>query len=345
MPHIDTSPTTTIPPCLEKVTPFPPIAARLLALLSDPSVDVSEVVELVRSDATLTARLLQRVNSVELGLVYPVSNVQHAVTTLGLDRTRQVLITQATAAYAKGALRTGELRRCWQHAVATAVLADQIAQACDAFVNIAFTAGIMHDIGRLGLLVAFPSEYERIIADAAAHSVDILDYERDEFGLHHAEAGRLLAERWGFPDELRIVAGRHHDPCEGTELDLLRIVHVACRLAEALGYDITHPLLPRGVDEILTELPPSAREKLHLTPEQLCARIEELILEHDSDSGDENQASAADGGAAVDETEDESAVVVVDEPGGMESSLLSRIVFGAMAALAALAAALAWRMQ
>src|SRR5205823_5148536 len=188
MAHADTSARSAIPPCLEKVTPFPPIAARLLALLSNAAVDVNEVVELIRSDATFTARLLQRVNSIEFGLVYPVGNVQQAVMTLGLDRTREVLLMQATAAYSKGALRTGDLRRCWQHSVATAVLAEQIAQACGAFTNMAFTAGIMHDIGRLGLLVAYPKEYERIIADAGSHTVDILDYESEEFGLHHAEA-------------------------------------------------------------------------------------------------------------------------------------------------------------
>ena len=52
------------------------------------------------------------------------------------------------------------------------------------------------------------------------------------------------------PKEFLIVAGRHHDPCEGEELDLLRIVHVACRLADVLGYDVTRPLVTRGIDEI-----------------------------------------------------------------------------------------------
>src|SRR6202043_761063 len=101
-------------------------AARLLGLFSNPSVDVSAIVELISSDSTLTARLLQRVNSIEFGLAYPLANVRQAVTTLGLDHTRQIMVIYATAVYAAGALRTAELRRCWQHALATAVLAEEI---------------------------------------------------------------------------------------------------------------------------------------------------------------------------------------------------------------------------
>jgi HD-like signal output (HDOD) protein len=117
--------------------------------------------------------------------------------------------------------------------VAPAILADQIAKACGAFVDVAYTAGIIHDIGRLGLLVAYPREYETIIRDAAERYLDLLDFECEQCGVHHAEAGRILAERWDLPAELRVIAGRHHDPCEGGDLDLLRIVHVACRLADA----------------------------------------------------------------------------------------------------------------
>lgn len=275
----------TVPAGLSKVPPFPPIAARLLSLLSKPSVEVHQIAELISSDATFTGRLLQKVNSCEFGLVYPVSNIKQAVALLGLDATRQLTLTQATAAYARSALRTEELRRCWQHTVATAVLADQIAKSCEAFTNVAFTAGILHDIGRLGLLVAYPKEYERIIRTAAQRCLDLLDFEREEFGVDHAEAGRLLAARWGLPDEFLVVAGRHHDPSEGTELDLLRVIHVACRLADALGYEVTQPLIRPRVEVVLEELPPRARERLQASTEQLCARIEERILEYDSDAG------------------------------------------------------------
>ena len=178
-------------------------------------------------------------------------------------------------------MRTEELRRCWQHTVATAVLADQIANACGEFASVAFTAGIVHDIGRLGLLVAYPAEYERVIRDAAARCLDLLDFERDEFGMDHAEAGRVLAERWGW----RKSPGRHHDPCEGTTLNLLSIVHVACRLADALGYDVVKPLTSLDFDTVLAELPAHGRVKLGKSSAELCAQIERSIAEYGSEQG------------------------------------------------------------
>jgi putative nucleotidyltransferase with HDIG domain len=271
------------PAVLEKVPPFPPVAAKLLGVLARADVEVREVAQLIGSDATFTARLLRCVNSYEFGLTSPVTNVQQAVALAGLDRTRQITMTQAAAVFAQGALRTGELRRCWQHSIATAVLADEISQACGVFTDAAFTAGIMHDIGRLGLLVAYPDRYERIIRDAAAQCLDLLDFEQEEFGVNHTEAGRYLAEKWGLPEDLRTVAGRHHDPSEGAELDLLRLVRVACRLADCLGYEVTRPLVPVNAPTVLKELPLAARQRFLKTPEQLCALIEKQISEFSFD--------------------------------------------------------------
>ena len=259
---------------LKKVPPFPPVAVKLLSLLSNPAVDTNEVADLIGSDATFTARLLQRVNSAEFGFISDITNVRRAVALLGLDTTRQITLAHATAAYAQGGLKTETMRRCWQHTVATAVLAEEIAEACDAFASVAFTAGIMHDIGRLGLLVAYPEEYERVIRYAAERCLDVLEFEEEEFGAHHAEAGRLLAESWGLPSEMALIAGRHHDPCEGMELGLLRIVHVACRLADVLGYDIVRPLVPSTPSDVIAQLPAQARARLAQDPAELCERIE-----------------------------------------------------------------------
>jgi len=346
------NPPVIIPAGLKKVPPFPPVAARLLTLLAQPDVKVKEVADLIASDATFTARLLQCVNSYEYGLTSPVSDVKQAVALVGLDRTRQVTISHATAAYTKGALRTVELRRCWQHTVATAVLAEEIANACDAFTTVAFTAGVMHDIGRLALLVAYPHEYERIIRGAAEQSLDILDFERQEFGLDHAEAGRILSERWGLPLELGVIAGRHHDPTEGSELDLLRIVHVACRLAEILGYDIVHALVPQDVDTVLAELPARARARLKKSPAELCMKVEQRILEFDSDNGDKPPEAALPviASAAPEELDNK------PEPGSETTfdtevipsgpNLLARYAIGVVAvALAILSVILLWKMQ
>jgi putative nucleotidyltransferase with HDIG domain len=271
---------------LSKVPPFPPVAAKLLNLLGKPVVNIAEVGKLISGDPTFTARLLQRVNSAEFGLQNSVAGVKQAVSLLGIDQTRKIVVSHATAAYAQGALGTEELRRCWEHTVATAVLAEEIAKACNAFTQTAFTAGIVHDIGRLGLLVTYPLDYVRVIRNAAERCLDVLDFEHEEFGMDHAEAGRMLAERWKLPPEMAAIAGRHHDPCEGAELDLLRVVHVACRMADAVGYDVVKPLGELDLDTVLEELPAHAQAPLRRDPAEYRTLIEERISEFGSAQND-----------------------------------------------------------
>ncbi len=276
----------TISDSLKKVPPFPPVAAKLLEMLADPAVDANDVADLISSDATFMARLMQRANSAQFGFIANVTSARRAVALLGLDLTRQITLSHAAAAYVGGAPKTEALRRSWQHTVATAVLAEEIAIACEMFTSVAFTAGIMHDIGRLGLLVAYPDEYEEMIRHSAERCLDLLDFEQETFGVHHAEAGRMLAERWGLPADLAVIAGRHHDACEGNQLDVLRIVHVACRLADVLGYDVVKPLAPRSAQEVLAELPPHVRQRLTQAPEELLKRIEEKIREFSGETSE-----------------------------------------------------------
>jgi putative nucleotidyltransferase with HDIG domain len=261
---------------LKKVPPFPAVAARLLNLLSNQEISTAEVAGLISSDAALTARVLQHVNSPVYGLRSTVTDIRQAVGLLGFDRTRQVTVMIATAGYAQQALRNVELQSCWKHSLATAVLASEIAKGCEAFTKIVFTASILHDIGRLGLMIAYPRHYTDAIRSAPGY-LDLLDFEREEFGIDHAEAGRLLIEAWKLPAEFGVIAGRHHDPCEGSELDLLQIIHVACQLADILGFCVVPPRGGGDVRAILDKLPAGAGQHLQGTPEELRVQVEHHI--------------------------------------------------------------------
>jgi len=269
----------TVEQSLSKIPPFPPVAVRLLTLFVQQTPDVQQIAELIGGDGVFTARLLQCINSYEFGLKRTVSNLKQAVALIGVERTGQVMVAYATAAYAQAALGTDELKQCWQHTVATAVIANEIARCCERFTDIAYTAGFLHDLGRLGLMVAYPPEYQRIIQSASERRVDVLDLEREEFGVDHAEAGRLLTERWGLPSEFGAVTGRHHHGFEGSELDLARIVQVACRLADVLGYEVISPRVFLDAETILSHLPCRARTKMKGTTAELRTKIEERILE------------------------------------------------------------------
>jgi hypothetical protein len=155
-----------------------------------------------------------------------------------------------------------ELVRCWQHTIACGLLSDQIAKATGQFQEQAYTAGVLHQIGRIGLLAAYPAEDQQTLREAADHALDLLDYKREKFGVDHCEAGRWLAERWALPGDFGFIAGRHHDLPDGSPFDLRTLVHIACRLADHIGYDVTIPLQPIGLEELFSPLPEPARRRL-----------------------------------------------------------------------------------
>ena len=262
---------------LKNVRPFPEVAARLLNLLSAEHVNIFEIAQVVSSDAVLTARLLQCVNSAAYGFSFPVTDIRNAIEFMGLVRTRQLIVTYATASYAAQQPHNPELQSCWQHSLATAVLADEIAKACGASTSTVFTAGILHDVGRLCLIAAYPEKYTKAVQKAKVRYLDLLDFEREEFGIDHAEAGRLLVEQWKLPAEFLAVTGRHHDRDEGSELDLLCIIRAACGAASALGFHFIAPEGESDVRTILDGLPAGAGKRVRGNAEELRAHVEQHI--------------------------------------------------------------------
>jgi len=335
----------TIPVKLCNLPPLNAIAAQILVLTADPDIDMGQLSRVIGGDPALAADVLFLANSSLFGFASRMHSLRHAMALLGLDRIKALAMTVAM----RGFLGKPNplIHQCWQHSVACALVCDELSAIFDISSDRAYTAGIMHDIGRLGLLVAYPQEYEQVVRNAAARCLDVLDFEEGEFGAQHAEAGRMLAERWGLPADMALIAGRHHDPCEGMELDLLRIVHLACRLADVLGYDVVKPLVPTSAGEVLAQLPAQARARLNRDPEEFCERIEERIREFGSETAgpppEETLALLASTAAA---DGPEPAANVADHQAKPKSSRKPAIVLWAVAAaLAAVIAVVFWALR
>ena len=180
--------------------------------------------------------------------------------------------------------------------------------------------------------------------------------------MHHAEAGRMLAERWGLPSDVAVIAGRHHDGSEGVELNALRIVHIACSLADVLGFDVVKPLKPPTAEAVLAGLPPRARQRLLQSPEELLKRIQERISEFSSDKAEIQPEEAlamlataatareAEASPEVDSTEtsqEPTPPANLPEPVPIESrtNWTKAIVIGVVIGLAAAAALAYWMLR
>jgi HD-like signal output (HDOD) protein len=260
---------------LSSIPAFPTVALRVLDLVSQDDPDFDLLVREISSDAALSAQVLRLANSPLFRLEPQVGTVQVAVMLLGAQRVQSLVMSVAMANYSRAALRTEGFQRCWQHTIATAVLCREIAAAAGARQpEQVYSLGLLHDIGRLGLLVAWPDDYDLMLRKADRNAISLVELERQLFTMDHCELGRLLIEQWKLPLEFCVVAGRHHDPQDGAiELDSLRISHLSCRLADALGFWVAKPFRPLDVEGVLSELPDAIRLRLPSDPLSLREKI------------------------------------------------------------------------
>lgn len=262
---------------LSRIPAFPPIVLRLLDLLASDDVEIRELVSLISSDPAFSAQILRVANSPLFGFRSQIDSLQSALVVLGLRRVRALTMTVATANHMKAALRVEELSRCWRHMLACALLTEELARACSAFEERAYTAGLLHDVGRLGLLLAYPVEYAELLRNADRNALELLDCEKASLGVDHCEAGRMLAEHWNLPPDFQIIAARHHDPQNNSELDLLSLVHLGCKLADCLGFWVIKPLQPSAPEEIQAALPPALKGRVHIDADRWRETVERRI--------------------------------------------------------------------
>jgi putative nucleotidyltransferase with HDIG domain len=245
---------------LRDLPPFPWIATKVMQLFASHAEDVEirRLIELIRADASLSSELLRRANSPLYGLQSRISSLQHAVVILGLDQVKTLSMTIGISAYLRAALRLAVLRKCWRHSLTCALLAEELAPACGIQPDQAYTAGLLHDIGRFALLVKYPQAYADLLSVVVENKFHLLESERDLFDIDHCEAGAWLAKQWGFPQDLALAVSQHHAPPEANKFDLLRLVHVCCRLADSLGFEVIAPSRAEQPEDIFAELPKRA---------------------------------------------------------------------------------------
>jgi putative nucleotidyltransferase with HDIG domain len=246
---------------LAKLPPFAPVVISLLRLFDRDDVKIESVASLVESDPAIASELLGVANSPLFGCRGGITSPALAIGLLGIERTKSLATTLAMRSMMQGAPRTAIVRRLWIHSVATAAIAQEFAAAFRVPNDLAHIAGILHDLGRMGLLAAHPTEYTRLALAAHNTEADIRAKEQAQFGMDHCQAGLLLARAWGLPETLCKAVECHHE--ESANRDLISLVHLSCRLADDLMFQAIRHEGPRDpVATIETCAPEALRRGL-----------------------------------------------------------------------------------
>jgi putative nucleotidyltransferase with HDIG domain len=265
------------PWALRLVPPFPAIAHRILALVGKEDVNFDELAGLVKMDPSFSAELLRLANSTLFGARREVTSLVDAILKVGTDRLKVMATMVAMNRMVRSSVRIAGLRKVWQHSLVTAIIAEEAARITRFDRDIAYTTGLLHNLGTLGLMSAYPDEYSRMLEVSDAFGFDLLRTERDLFEIDHCAAGAYLAQDWDFPDELAAAIATHHDEPVPGEISLDNLIKLSWRLADVLGYAAFSPKKIWTWEELIGFLPNAGSSWLGESPEAAQTKLNGLL--------------------------------------------------------------------
>jgi diguanylate cyclase (GGDEF)-like protein/putative nucleotidyltransferase with HDIG domain len=197
---------------LQTLPSLPQAASRLMQEVLKPDASMREVAHIIESDQGLVSRVLRLVNSPYYGVRNEITTTEHAVTMLGLKAIESLVLSltvfDVLSPSKKHAL---DLVRHWQHSLAVAAASKYVAAKTGYKVpDEAYTAGLLHDVGRAILDICAPEELRQVLAALPRSGVLAVDIEREILGTDHTGVGELALRRWNIPAHVARGVGLHH---------------------------------------------------------------------------------------------------------------------------------------
>ena len=191
--------------------PLGVVAARILQVTEGDTFSAQALARVISSEPSLSARMLQLSNSAYYGFARRIGSVREAIVLLGFRAVRSATLASCVIqAVPAGSTRT-DPQAFWRYSVLIGMVSELIAQAEHADSDEAFTAGVLHNIGRLALDQQYPALMQAAQRLAGEQETSLTDAEREVFGFTDAEVGGALALHWNFPPSLVEAAARHRE--------------------------------------------------------------------------------------------------------------------------------------
>jgi putative nucleotidyltransferase with HDIG domain len=249
-----------------------------MQMAANENVEFRRLSELVASDQVFATEILSLANSFIYAPRYPIKTILQAIEVLGIQNLQGLCLTVGVRSYLGKYLRHPTMRTLWRHNVATAMIAEQIASAGSMERDVAYTSGVLHDIGRLALAVVRPNEYIDLLGRHVGNSASILEREQALFGLDHCQVGARLVDEWNLPkDFVPIMADHHMPPKQDGRWGMTELLNLSCRMADAVGYGAFPACQATPFAELLEELPPRERNLFHADVETLAFEVSKKI--------------------------------------------------------------------
>lgn len=220
---------------VQSIPPFPAVANQILAVAQDQSTHVREIAQLIEYDMGLTTSVLRFANSPYFAGTHPIGTVQEAIVRLGVRRLVDLVVTAVTAPLAKRPIHGYDLAagQLFEHSIIVAIGVEALAaEIGEQTPHNAFTAGLLHDLGKIVLGTFVDVDVHRILDEAFRGKRPFEEAESCVLGINHAEVGALLLQHWALPHEIVKAVQFHHIPDVAPEgSHLVDLVHVSDQLA------------------------------------------------------------------------------------------------------------------
>lgn len=231
----------TILAAAKEIPSLPSVVIKLRKYLNDPEVDFNELAQVIQVDPGLTANILQLANSAYFGWSRTIKTVQQAIVRLGTNRVFQMVLCMSVAPLVRKPIRgyDTDAEGLWEHSLAVAVCAEKLAQTLELQdVEEAFTAGLLHDMGKVVLGTFVDLDDEPIKEIMAADNLAFNEAEQMVLGIDHAEVAGVLLDAWNLPGDVVAAARWHHKPggADPENRQLVDLIHVADVLCINVGW-------------------------------------------------------------------------------------------------------------
>lgn len=229
---------------------FPTVVQELLQLVQGSKVSIVKICQLIECDPGLSLELLRIANSSMYGCGGQVRSVEQAAVLMGTRGIHDLAVATASASLFQKP--NAVVKELWRHSLACATVARILAEATnDVDKNDAFTAGLLHDVGKLIFIQVLDGDYQ--LVDKSMSGEVVVDEEAEAFGISHTEIGGVCSEAWGLPMEICDAIRNHHTPDDADfDLRLSELVCAANKLSKAWGIGVPAPVEQDEL-EILSE--------------------------------------------------------------------------------------------
>lgn len=218
---------------MSSIPSLPKLYMEILKELKSEDASIQKIGRIIGQDISMTAKILQLINSAFFGLPRHVPAVSDAVCLLGVDIVKALVLSiKVFSQFDQAVIRRLKLENIWPHSIRVGQLARTIAidgGASARCADQALMAGTLHDLGKIILAVNHPEKYTTFFERAHQGNTPGIAIERDVFETSHAEIGAYLLGLWGLPDEIVEAVAHHHEPrATGTKIFTPAIaVHIA----------------------------------------------------------------------------------------------------------------------